>query len=178
MAGQIFTIGHGGQTAEELLEHLQRHDVQYVVDVRSSPYSRFQPHFSQDPLSALLTRHGLRYVFMGAELGGRPDDPDCYIDGRVDYDTVRTKAFFRRGIDRLHSAQAQRFRVCLLCSEGKPWQCHRAKLIGVTLLDDGIDVLHILPTGETCPQDEAIRELTGGQESLFGDSFVSRKAYK
>jgi uncharacterized protein (DUF488 family) len=177
-SGRIYTIGHGGRTTDELLDLLRKVEVQFVIDVRSAPYSRYQPEFSREPLEGLLAHHGLKYVFMGDDLGGRPKDPDCYTDGKVDYSKCRTKEFFRRGIERIRNAYNQGLRLCLLCSEGKPWQCHRSKLVGAALLDEGIEVLHLLPDGGIRTQDEVIQELTGGQGSLFGDHFVSRKAYQ
>ena len=153
--------------------------MQFLVDVRSVPYSQYQPEFSREPLERQLVRHGLTYVFMGDDLGGRPKDPDCYYaNGKVHYSKCRTKEFFRRGIRRLRSAYNQSLRVCLLCSEGKPWQCHRSKLVGAALLDASIEALHILPDGEIRTQSEVIQELTGGQENFFGEQFVSRKRYR
>jgi len=178
MAGCIYTIGHGGRTTDDFMEQIRKAEVQFVIDVRSSPHSRYQPEFSKEPLEGLLSRNSIKYVFLGDDLGGRPNDPDCYTDGKVDYDKCRTKDFFRRGIDRVRSAYEQDLRLCLLCSEGKPWQCHRSKLIGAVLLEEGIDVLHILPDGTTRSQEEVIRELTGGQVNMFGERFVSRKVYQ
>ncbi|MBN2494531.1 MAG: DUF488 domain-containing protein [Deltaproteobacteria bacterium] len=168
MAGRIYTIGHGGRSFDSFLDQLQRAEVQYVIDVRSSPYSSHQPEFAKKPLSERLGRAGIGYVFMGDALGGRPADPDCYSGGKVDYGRCRTKDFFRRGIGRVRSAYAQGLRICLLCSEGKPDNCHRARLIGAVLSEEGIDVLHILPDGTTRTQQELVRERTGGQVDLFG----------
>ena len=176
--GCIYTIGHGSRTTDDLLDRLRQVDVQFLIDVRSVPYSRYQPEFSKEPLQQLLAQHGLKYVFMGDDLGGRPKDPDCYINGKVDYHKCQTKDFFRRGIGWIRRVYEQGFRVCLLCSEGKPWQCHRSKLIGAALHDEGIEVLHLLPDGGNITQNEAIQELTGGQSDLFGQHFVSHKTYK
>lgn len=176
--GQVFTIGHGGKTADQLVEQLHRLEVGFVIDVRSAPYSRYQPDFSREPLSAHLARNTLKYVFMGDLLGGRPQDPDCYTDeGKVDYRKCRTKSFFIQGLRRIRTAYEQGLRVCLLCSEGKPWECHRSKLVGAALLEEGIDIRHVLPDGTTRSQDEVLRELTAGQVDLFGAQFTSRKAY-
>jgi hypothetical protein len=66
-----------------------------------------------------------------------------------------------------------------MCSEGKPEQCHRSKLIGASLADLNVDVRHIDESGELRTQDEIVRNLTGGQLSLFGDAtFTSRKRYR
>ena len=166
--GCVYTIGHGGRTMDQLISELSNHNVQFVIDVRSAPYSRYQPEFSKKPLERILIQHKVKYVFMGDDLGGRPKDSECYTNGTVDYSKCRTRDFFRRGIERVRNAYQQGYRVCLLCSEGKPWKCHRSRLIGAALQDQGIDVRHILPDGTVCTQDDMIRKLTGGQGDLFG----------
>jgi len=176
--GRVFTIGYGNHSRAEVLQQLSRVEVSYLVDVRSAPYSRHQPDFSREPLELFLRDNGVRYVFMGDLLGGRPKDDECYTDGKVDYTKTRAKDFFVRGIARLKSAYEQGFNICLLCSEGQPSQCHRAKLVGTALADEGIDVLHLLPDGSRRTQAEVIAELTNGQGSLLAEHFVSRKAYR
>lgn len=178
-SGRIYTIGHGAYSLPKLVERLLDNRIQFIIDVRSVPYSRHQPEFSREALQRQLTPHGIRYVFMGDLLGGRPSDDDCYTeDGRADYAKIRSKEFFRRGIARLRNAHNQGFTVCLLCSEGRPSQCHRAKLVGQELADAGIEVLHIRPSGSIQTQVEAIGELTNGQESLFDELFFSRGVYR
>ncbi|MBV8758837.1 MAG: DUF488 domain-containing protein [Deltaproteobacteria bacterium] len=178
MSGRVFSIGHGGRSLDAVVTQLNKLEVPFLIDVRSSPFSRFQPEFSRDPLRAQLQSQHIKYVFMGDLLGGRPSDRDCYDkDGRVDYQKCRTKDFFIRGIERLRTAYAKGMRVCLLCSEGKPWECHRSKLIGWVLQDQGIVVEHVLPTGDLRTQSEVIEQLTAGQGDLFGARFSSRKVY-
>jgi uncharacterized protein (DUF488 family) len=178
MSGRVFSIGHGGRSLDTLVAQLHQLEVSFLIDVRSSPYSRFQPEFSREPLGTQLAERKLRYVFMGDLLGGRPADPDCYDgEGKVDYQRCRTKDFFMRGIERLRTAHVKGTRVCLLCSEGKPWECHRSKLIGWVLHEHGIAVEHVLPDGSLRTQGQVIEELTAGQGDLFGSRFTSRKAY-
>jgi uncharacterized protein (DUF488 family) len=176
--GRIFSIGHGSHSRATFLKQVAEANVSYVVDVRSAPYSRYQPDFAREPLDQFLRQNNIRYVFMGDLLGGRPKDDDCYTDGKVDYTKTREKEFFARGIARLKSAYEQGFTICLLCSEGQPSQCHRAKLVSVALADEGLDVLHLLPDGSRRTQAEVIGELTHGQSSLFAEHLVSRKAYR
>lgn len=176
-APPLYTIGYGSRTMEEFLAVLRAHEVEYVIDVRSAPYSKFKPEFSKASLAAVLKRHGFHYVFMGDLLGGQPDAPDCYSDGKVDYDKVRTKPFFQAGLDRLKSARQQGLRVALMCSEGRPELCHRVKLIGEALESLGIPVAHIDEDGQLRSQSEVIHRLTGGQLDLFGPAFTSRKRY-
>ena len=90
----IYTIGYGSRSIAELIEVLHQHEIAYLIDVRSAPYSRYKPEFSKAPLANELERHGIRYVFMGDTLGGRPDDETCYVNGKVDYEKVKATAFY------------------------------------------------------------------------------------
>ncbi len=174
----VYTIGYGARSPEEFIDALKTHRIAYVIDVRSAPYSRFKPEFSKHALEGVLAAAGIRYVYMGDLLGGRPDDPDCYINGKVAYERVKEKAFYRKGIERVKKAFEQGLRVALMCSEGKPENCHRSKLIGETLTEMGVPVLHIDEAGVLQSQEDVIRRLTGGQLSLFDDyAFTSRKRY-
>ena len=178
MSGRIFSIGHGKRSLETLVAQLRRLEVSFLIDVRSIPYSRFQPEFSRETLHAQLDKCPVRYVFMGDLLGGRPSDRDCYdAEGKVDYQRCRTKDFFIRGLERLRTAHTKGVSVCLLCSEGRPWECHRAKLIGWALQDLGIAVDHVLPDDSLRTQLQVIKELTSGQGELFGPRFTSRKKH-
>ena len=174
----IYTIGYGSRSIAELIEVLHQHAIAYLIDVRSAPYSRYKPEFSKAPLANELERHSIRYVFMGDALGGRPDDETCYVNGKVDYEKVKATAFYQRGIERLHTAFTQQQRVVLMCSEGKPEECHRCKLIGATLTTQNIPVIHIDENDEQMTQEQIVDRLTGGQLSMFGeDTFYSRKKY-
>ena len=178
----IYTIGYGSRSIEQFVEVLRQYKIAYLVDVRSSPYSRYKPEFSKAELASELQRHGIRYLFMGDTLGGRPDDENCYNeDGSVDYEKVKATPFYAEGIRRIQKAFDQKQLVALMCSEGKPEECHRSKLIGVTLTDKGIEVTHIDENDIEQSQDDVISRLTRGQLPLFDDSdkptFRSRKRY-
>jgi len=157
---------------------LQREQVKFLVDVRSNPVSRFNPDYSANALSEKLHVLGIRYVSMGDTLGGRPQDTSCYENGHVVYDRVQEKDFFKRGIQRLLSASAQGIRVCLLCSEIRPEDCHRSKMIGVSLENHGIDVVHLGPQGEHLAQAEVIARLKTSQAEMFENGLSSRKSYQ
>lgn len=177
----IYTIGYGNRALEDFLTILETHQIRYLIDVRSVPYSRFKPEFSQASLQNALEANGIRYLFMGDTLGGQPDDPACYTGGKVDYDKVGQMPFYQAGISRLKDASRQERRVALLCSEGKPENCHRSKLIGRTLSQEGLEVLHIDENEALLTQKEVMLRLTGGQLNLFGDDFArltSRKRYR
>ena len=174
----IYTIGYGARTLEQLMAVLHTSQVAFLIDIRSAPYSRFKPEFSQEPLARECERRHIRYVFMGDVLGGRPVDPTCYTDGKVDYDKVKQTAAYREGIERIRRAFEQQRRVMLMCSEGRPEACHRSKLIGESLTGLHIPVLHLDENDQLLTQDAVIARLTGGQLTLFGaPTFTSRKRY-
>ena len=175
----IYTIGYGSRSIAELIEVLHQHEIAYLIDVRSAPYSRYKPEFSKTPLANELEQRGIRYVFMGDTLGGRPDDETCYVNGKIDYEKVKAMEFYQHGIQRLHSAFSQQQSIALMCSEGKPEDCHRCKLIGATLITQNIPVIHIDENDKHLTQEQIIERLTGGQLSMFGEgTFQSRKKYR
>jgi uncharacterized protein (DUF488 family) len=174
----LFTVGYGARTLEEFMAALKANRIEYLIDVRTAPYSKFKPEFSKDLLEYHIERAGIHYLFMGDALGGQPKDPACHMDGKVDYDKVRAQPWFQKGIERLRKAFEQRHRVALMCSEGRPEQCHRSKLIGEALTAAGIPVCHIDEDGGLLTQEQVINRLTKGQMDLFGQtSFTSRKRY-
>jgi uncharacterized protein (DUF488 family) len=177
----IYTIGYGARDLDKVVSILSDHNIKYLVDIRSRPYSSYKPEFSKTTLENYLESRGIRYVFMGDTLGGQPEDNQCYTNGKADYEIIATQEFFRKGIERLIRAKDQGRRVVLMCSEGKPENCHRAKLIGKQLTAKGIEVHHIDENNEIISQEQVILRLTGGQLSLFGDdalTFTSRKKYR
>ncbi|MEX2426100.1 MAG: DUF488 domain-containing protein, partial [Thermomicrobiaceae bacterium] len=74
----IHTIGHSNHRIDTFIELLHRHGISCLVDVRTSPYSRFSPHFRKRDLEAHLRDAGIDYVFLGEELGGRPGESRDY----------------------------------------------------------------------------------------------------
>jgi uncharacterized protein (DUF488 family) len=175
----IFTIGYGDRSIESFIELLRSHDLAFLIDVRSAPYSRYKPEFSREPLENALRGSGIRYVFMGAQLGGRPEDTDCYEDGKVRYEIVRQKEFYREGIARIQAAFEQQQRVVLMCSEGKPENCHRTALIGESLAEMKIEVRHIDERDQIKTQEEIMIIRDHGQLSFPGlREHTSRKRYQ
>jgi uncharacterized protein (DUF488 family) len=168
---KVFTIGHSNHPLEAFRDLLQRHAVQTVVDVRSSPYSQYCPHFDREALHAYLNEHGVAYRFLGDALGGRPPDDSFYDErGRVLYDQVAASPAFRQGIDRL-IREARRHRVAVLCGEEDPTECHRRRLVGRVLTQRGLEVIHIRGDGRAQTEEELARDehlrKTGGQLTLF-----------
>lgn len=177
----IYTIGYGSRDLETFLSLLRKYQIKNLVDIRTSPYSRYKPEFSRQSLINFLETRGIQYRHMGDTLGGQPKDPECYHDGKVDYEKVARQHFFQEGLQQLSKISLQDQNVVLMCSEEKPENCHRSKLIGKSLKSSGYEVLHIDENGELINQEQVILRLTSGQLSLFGDDFMtftSRKRYE
>jgi uncharacterized protein (DUF488 family) len=176
----IYTIGYSSRSLDELVATLRRYNIEYLIDVRSQPYSKHKPEFSKAALEREVRERGLRYVFMGDVLGGRPKGLQYYSGDKVDYVKLREAPLYKEGIARLQTAIDKGLVVALMCSEGKPQECHRSKLIGVTLENMGVEVRHIDENGELRTQAEALEEITHGQLSFFEDNpdtSTSRKGY-
>jgi len=166
----IFTVGHSTHEASVLLDLLEKHGVAAVVDVRSAPYSGRAPHFNREALAEILRSRGIRYAFLGDELGGRSDDPSCFVEGRVQYDRLADKAAFQSAIRKLVSNSRSR-QIALLCAEKEPLECHRALLVGQVLHTQGHAVAHILADGRLEPHGDSLLRLRGltrrGNAELF-----------
>jgi uncharacterized protein (DUF488 family) len=175
----IYTIGYGARSLDAFFDALLIQRITHLIDVRSAPYSKFKPEFSRNALEVAARAKGIRYTYMGDTLGGQPKDETCYEEGKVLYDRVRERPYFLEGIRRLRKAHELGLRVLVMCSEGKPEQCHRVALIGQVLAELGIPIAHIDENDVVIAQDEAIGRRTGGQMSLLDDpEFTSRKRYR
>lgn len=144
---EVFTIGHSTHSFETFTDLLKKNGVQVVVDVRSNPYSRYAPQYNTNHLSQALARVGIKYLFMGKELGGRPKGEQFYNDeGYVLYSCIAQTTAFKKGILRLESG-LEKFKVAIMCSEEDPTACHRRLLIGRVLREHGVQIKHIRGDG-------------------------------
>ena len=156
-ARPLLTIGHSNHPTGHFLALLARHRVEVVADVRSRPYSRFVPQYRKEALAGILADAGIGYLFLGAELGGKPPRGEV-ADTRLDYAARIREPAFQEGIAQLLAA-AQQARVALLCRERDPLECHRLHLICRYLAPQRLDIRHILPDGGIEPQGETERRL-------------------
>jgi uncharacterized protein (DUF488 family) len=154
----IYTIGHSTHTIERFLQLLGMHDITAVCDVRSSPYSRFNPQFNKENLQRELKLHQLAYVHLGNELGPRSSDPACYENRRVRYDRIARTQLFRDGLKRLKEG-LKTYRIAMMCAEKDPLACHRTILICRYLRSPDFSIRHILEDGGIEENSETERRL-------------------
>lgn len=185
----LYSIGHGQKTFEELVEELLSFNIGYLIDVRSSPFSKWAPQFNRGTIENLLNGFPIRYVYMGDQIGGRPLNDDCYDEeGFFDYHKMALVPQFIKGLQRLINANSKHLRVAVMCSESNPAECHRSKLIGRELyFGSGISMSHIIASNKIRSQVEIMTELDRGkgnwpEGNLFDQPkppyFKSRKSYR
>jgi uncharacterized protein (DUF488 family) len=166
----MLTIGHSRHSLERFIDLLEGAGATAVADVRSAPMSRFSPHFNKAALAASLAARNIAYLFLGAALGGRPGRPELYSDGVADYEKMAASPEFRSGLAQLREA-AEAHRVALMCAEADPLDCHRCLLVGRALAEQGVDVGHILATGDVMTQTE-IEDRLLDLENLAGQDLL------
>ena len=124
---RVLMIGHSSHTWERFAELLTSHGVRVLVDVRTLPRSRFSPQFNKTKLTELLRTIGIRYMHV-KELGGKNPLP------------VEEQRMFLAGL-------ALEEGMCFMCSEANYLDCHRHYTLTPLLLDRGVHVEQILPSG-------------------------------
>ncbi len=173
--GILFTIGHSNHSPEVFLDLLRSNGIEILVDVRSSPYSGYTPHFNGEELKPALKTAGIEYLFFGKELGGRPPEERYYdSEGHVLYSKLAKTADFQKAVDRLKTG-ISKYRVAILCGEEDPSECHRRLLVGRVMDAGGAEVRHIRGDGRVQTEGELKRlerERRGnvGQDELFPES--------
>lgn len=144
---ELFTIGYAPHTLDSFLSILKKYKITVLVDVRSSPYSKFKPEFNQESFKKFLKAHDIAYVFLGNYCGARVEDQSCYVNGKVDYSLVAENPKFKEGLVRIKKG-LEKFCIALMCAEKDPITCHRTILICRNLVLPGMKIKHILGSGD------------------------------
>jgi uncharacterized protein (DUF488 family) len=175
MTDTVFTIGHSTHSIERFLELLKSAGIGVVSDVRSRPYSRVNPQFNRETLQSALRERGIKYVFLGNELGARSDDQSCYLNGQVQYERLAESTLFKQGIDRIEDG-ARKYQVALMCAEKEPLDCHRTILVARELIKRGLHVKHVLGDGSVEDHEHTLERLIQKLQVPGDDMFRSKQA--
>ncbi|MDP2981857.1 MAG: DUF488 domain-containing protein [Candidatus Latescibacter sp.] len=156
---KLFTIGHSNHSIEKFIQLLEDNYIMTLVDVRSAPFSRYNPQFNKENLENILSGKSIEYAYAGKYLGGRPSDPACYKSHvlppegtdylyEVDYPEVMKRPWFIQGIMRLLELANEQITV-IMCSEEDPAECHRHHLIAQYIMTEHpeVNVQHIRGDG-------------------------------
>ena len=142
---RIYTIGHSNHETEHFIRLLKMHGITAVCDVRSEPYSKYNPQFNRNSIKQSLGDADVEYFYLGNRLGAWIDDPTCYIDGIVQYDRVGKTKTFRDGLDWI-KIESNNYNLALMCGEKEPVGCHRMYLVCRHIRGE-FEIMHILADG-------------------------------
>jgi uncharacterized protein (DUF488 family) len=170
---RIYTIGHSSHPIDRFIDLLSLHGVQAVADVRSNPNSKRFRQYNRDELKTALQARGIRYVFLGRELGARRREKDAYAGRVASYERIAKLPIFGEGIERIRSG-SEKMTLALMCAERDPLQCHRTILVCRNLPSElRNQVFHILDSGKVERQADAEARLVAesglntNQDELF-----------
>ena len=156
----VFTIGHSVLPIEEFLEIVKTYKIDCIVDVRSTPYSKYAPQYNKESLTETLSSQKVRYLSMGKEFGARREEKELYSkDGYLDFKKVRMSKSFLHGVERIKQGLDKGFVIALMCTEKNPVECHRTNMVAKGLHDNGIEIAHITHDKKIMTQQDMEKEL-------------------
>ena len=142
----VYTVGHSNIELEKFIKLLNLHQIKFLVDVRSAPYSKYVPQFNKKNIELSLKNSGIEYNYLGDKIGGKPKDKKYYVHGEVQYNLIEKDEAFKDGISTIINIAAHK-KIVLMCSEENPYKCHRHHLIAQNLLNHGLKVFHLRSNG-------------------------------
>ena len=152
---EIYTIGHSNYTVEKLIDMLKHYNINCVVDIRGTPYSKYNVQFDKETIRYTLSKAGFIYIYMAKELAAKRINKQSYNDeGYSDFEKVINEKEFLEGIERLKNGCNKGYNIALLGAMQEPIRCHRSILVGKALRKAGFDVKHILDDYSIASQDD------------------------
>ena len=165
---EIYTIGHSNYTMERLIDMLEYYNINCVVDIRGTPYSKYNIQFDKEAIRYTLTNAGFVYIYMGKELAAKRIRKNSYNnEGYSNFEEVIKEEEFKRGVERLKNGCEKGYKIILLGAMQDPIRCHRSILVGRELVKNDFDVKHILDDYSIVTQDDI-------EEMLLNKYFSNR----
>lgn len=157
---KVYTIGHSVHPIDVFLKLLNKYDINCVIDVRSTPFSKYAPQYNINEIKKTLNSNGIYYLFMGKEFGARQTDTTLFdSDGLLNFEKVIKNDQFQSGMKRVKEGLDKGFNITFMCTEKDPIDCHRSILVGRAFHDEKFDVLNIIENGNIETQEELIERL-------------------
>ena len=127
----LFTIGYEKALPAAVLGEIKRAKIDLLVDTRAVAASR-RPGFSKRQLAASLDEVGIAYLHL-QKLGTPSEGRQAARSGDFDtlwrvYDKHIKTAEAQAALDELLALIKSGRRVCLLCYERDPQECHRSRI--------------------------------------------------
>ena len=147
--GNLFTIGHSQHDIEYFIKMLRKYNVNYVLDVRSTPYSKYAEQYNRENIEKYISRNGIQYSFMGKFFGARPSEKELYCaEGYLDFERVRKSERFIKGFNNVMLGLQRGYNIAFMCTEKDPFDCHRAIMVARAFDLAGVEVNHVLADGD------------------------------
>lgn len=144
----IFTIGHSQHPIEHFINLLKKNNINYVIDVRSTPYSKYAQEYDRENIENVLKQNNIKYSFMGKHFGARQEDKTLYTkEGYLDFEKVAKTDKFNAALNNVKKGMENN-NIALMCLEKKPIDCHRAILVANAFYKADCNVEHILENGD------------------------------
>ena len=151
----IYTLGHSNYTIEKLIDMLKKYNINCVVDIRGTPYSKYNVQFDKEIIRYTLTKAGFIYIYMAKEFAAKRINKESYNEeGYSDFELLVNEKDFLDGIERLKNGCNKGYRIALLGAMQEPIRCHRSILVGRALIKYGFNVKHILDDSSIASQDD------------------------
>lgn len=152
---EIYTIGHSNYSVDKLIDMLKIYDIDCVIDIRGTPYSKYNVQFNKETIRKTLTDRGYLYIYMGKEFAVQRMNKSSYTkEGYADFEKAMRDEHFLEGIKRLKNGLNKGYKIALMGAMQDPINCHRAILVGRALREKGFNVKHILHEGTLASQEE------------------------
>ncbi|MBY0757011.1 DUF488 domain-containing protein [Clostridium sardiniense] len=156
----IFTIGHSNYSIDRLIEMLRHFNINCVVDIRGTPYSKYNVQFDKETIRYSLTKAGFIYIYMAKELAAKRLNKISYNnEGYADFEKVIHEDDFKKGIERLKDGCRKGYKIAILGAMQDPIRCHRSILVGRALREYGFNVRHILDDYSIASQEDIEQNL-------------------
>ncbi|MDO5516676.1 MAG: DUF488 domain-containing protein [Clostridium sp.] len=141
----IYTIGHSNYPLEKLVDMLKFYKIDTVVDIRGTPYSKYNVQYNKETLENSLKELGFKYIYMAREFAAKRVPKTSYnSEGYCDFEKAINEESFKSGIQRLKNGCEKGYRIALLGAMQDPIRCHRSILVGKELEKHDFNVHHIL----------------------------------
>ena len=144
----LFTIGYEQAKPAAVLGELKRAKVDLLVDTRAVAASR-RPGFSKRQLAAALDEAGIAYIHL-QKLGTPAEGRQAARSGDFDtlwriYDKHIKTPEAQGALGELLALIKSGKRICLLCYERDPNECHRSRIAALVKKRTRVKVDNLIP---------------------------------
>jgi len=184
----IYTIGHSNYSVEKLIDMLKYYDINCVIDIRGTPYSKYNVQYNKEIIAKSLKEAGFLYIYMAKEFAANRENKLSYNkEGYSDFEKVVNEKEFINGIERLKAGCEKGYIIALLGAMQDPIRCHRSILVGRALREHKFNVKHILDDYSIAFQENIEEDLLNKyycnrnqitMDSLLGNLFSEEEMIK